>query len=181
MAANSAPPIPFQASLPTPQCQWTFLLTELSSLLFYWRALFMVCRPEGCDVHYSNSTFRNISRSFLHSSLYRIFLKKERSSKKEVSYSNRYSHDAPCNFGMSALGSKSLRHILNRAPQHLVIDFLRALEAFVPDDPRQTADKFFKKLSHPYAILNWLLYAIQTMLGDSVLVRSWVASWQPHF
>lgn len=102
MAANSAPPIPPQASLPTPQCQWTFLLTELSSLLFYWRALFMVCHPEGCDVHYSNSTFRNISRSFLHSGLYRIFLKKERSSKKEVSYSNRNSHDAPCNFGMSA-------------------------------------------------------------------------------
>ncbi|KAF9445221.1 hypothetical protein P691DRAFT_735345 [Macrolepiota fuliginosa MF-IS2] len=56
------------------------------------------------------------------------------------------------------------------ATTHIVIDFLRALEAFVPTNPQLTPDQFFKKLSHPYAILNWALYAIQTILGDSILV-----------
>ncbi|KAJ3567973.1 hypothetical protein NP233_g3969 [Leucocoprinus birnbaumii] len=56
------------------------------------------------------------------------------------------------------------------ATSHLIIDFLRVLLAFVPKDPVEIADEFFKKLSHPYAILNWVLYALQTVLGDSVLV-----------
>ncbi|KXN88010.1 hypothetical protein AN958_07393 [Leucoagaricus sp. SymC.cos] len=62
--------------------------------------------------------------------------------------------------------------MLGLATAHLITDFLRALLAFVPKNPNvtPTADKFFKKLSNPYAVCNWTLYGIQTLLGDGVLV-----------
>ncbi|EKM79736.1 hypothetical protein AGABI1DRAFT_106122 [Agaricus bisporus var. burnettii JB137-S8] len=56
------------------------------------------------------------------------------------------------------------------ATAHLVIDFLRDVVALIPTEEGLVNDRFFKKLSHPYAILNWVLYGIQTLLGDAVLV-----------
>jgi hypothetical protein len=61
---------------------------------------------------------------------------------------------------------------LNIGTQHLVLDFVRVVEAFVTGDPARPPSPipYYGKISNPLHVAKTLLYGVQTLLGDAVLV-----------
>ncbi|KXN82191.1 hypothetical protein AN958_02936 [Leucoagaricus sp. SymC.cos] len=58
------------------------------------------------------------------------------------------------------------------ATTHLIIDFVRVLQAFVTGDDSKAAHPipYYEIISHPLHVAKTPVYAIQTILGDAVLV-----------
>ncbi|KAF9488205.1 hypothetical protein BDN71DRAFT_1403590 [Pleurotus eryngii] len=57
------------------------------------------------------------------------------------------------------------------ATAHLIIDFVRAIQAFIAKDGRQTdAIAYYDTISHPLHIVKAVLYVTQTTLGDAVVI-----------
>lgn len=57
------------------------------------------------------------------------------------------------------------------ATTHLLIDFVEALEAFIFNVHTIGADAYFSILSSPFEVSKTMVYAVQTILADSVIVR----------
>ncbi|KAL4255441.1 hypothetical protein AB1N83_012662 [Pleurotus pulmonarius] len=57
------------------------------------------------------------------------------------------------------------------ATTHLIIDFVRAIQAFVVQDGRQIdAIAYYSAVSHPLHLVRGVLYVTQTILGDSIII-----------
>jgi hypothetical protein len=54
--------------------------------------------------------------------------------------------------------------------QHLIVDFVRALEAFVFKVNPLGADAYYSNLSSPLTLTSLALYVTQTALADGVVV-----------
>jgi len=56
--------------------------------------------------------------------------------------------------------------------QHLVIDFVRALQAFVFQVHTIGVDAYYSQLSSPLELAKMTLYVTQTILADGVMVNT---------
>ncbi len=57
-------------------------------------------------------------------------------------------------------------------PQHLVIDFVRVVEAFITQvgDFEDGANGYYAVLNNPLEVAKTVVYATQTTMGDAVMV-----------
>ncbi|KAL4263947.1 hypothetical protein AB1N83_005752 [Pleurotus pulmonarius] len=57
------------------------------------------------------------------------------------------------------------------ATAHLIVDFVRAIQAFIAKDGRQIdAIAYYNTISHPLHIVKAVLYVTQTTIGDAVVI-----------
>jgi len=60
--------------------------------------------------------------------------------------------------------------MLMLASTHLIIDFVRIMQAFVLGISTTTANDYYKKVSNPLHVAKTAIYVTQTLLGDGVII-----------
>lgn len=64
----------------------------------------------------------------------------------------------------------SLLHNSLLLRQHLIVDFIRALHAFLPGYTSGGAVQYYENLTEPLFLVKTVFYWLQTLIGDSVAV-----------
>jgi hypothetical protein len=72
--------------------------------------------------------------------------------------------------GVSILVNSFGRIAQYNQSQHLIVDFVRILEAFVFNAGKITANAYYSDLAAPLEYAKTILYVTQTVLADCVLV-----------
>ncbi|KAG1819079.1 uncharacterized protein BJ212DRAFT_1298350 [Suillus subaureus] len=72
---------------------------------------------------------------------------------------------------VSALVTPLAESLNTVAPQHLIVDFVRVLEAFVFDADKMSADAYYSNLAAPLEYAKTALYVTQTAPADCVFFR----------